>query len=209
MAVMKVPVTKGKPDAATGQGFVEIDTDAIPANVYAEALLQGLKVMVNRGMSKITVANLSGDKLEEAKAAAMAVAAKNVENINAGKIRIVGAKSAGKTSGAVNTEAMRLARNAVKDAMKRENIKVSHVAASTITAAAKALLATKPELIEKAKANIAERDAENATIQVDTSLIVEDPKKVAAAEAKKKDKPLSAAKAGQVKKHKPAAQATA
>ena len=51
MAIMQVPVTKGK-------GVIEIDTDSLPEAVYAEALLQGLKTLVNRGQSKITIAEL-------------------------------------------------------------------------------------------------------------------------------------------------------
>ncbi len=202
MSVMQIAVTKGK-------GQVEIDTDAIPTEVYAEALRLGLKELVNRGMSKITVAKLEGQKLEEAQAAAMAKAAENVEAIKAGKIRFVGQKST-KVSGAVRTEAMRLARNIVKDTLKAAGYKISHYKASEITAAAKELLdADDGSLIKKAQENIDSRA--NAPSKIDLAALVkgmkEDPDLVKKAEAKKKEKgeQLSAKQAGMVqKKAKPA-----
>lgn len=174
MGIMKIPVTKAKGEV------IEIDTDAIPANVYAEALAQGLKVLLNRGASKITA--VAHPKPEELKAKALEVANAQLELINTGKIKITGVKAA-KTSGAEMTEAMRRARLAVKDAMKRLNIKVSHVEASEITRKAKELIAVNPSFLEEAKAAIAKMA--ETKIEIDVSAIQTSPKKVAAAEAKK------------------------
>src|SRR5262245_448893 len=43
--VLNVPITKGK-------GTIAINTKDIPDDVYNEVVLQGLKVLMNRGMSK-------------------------------------------------------------------------------------------------------------------------------------------------------------
>lgn len=194
MAVLNVPVTKGK-------GTVEIDTDKIPEDVFAEAMLQGLKVLVNRGTSKITKESYPQE--DELKTAAMAKAAEQVELIMTSKIKFTGQKKAAGVSGAVKTEAMRLARNLVKDEMKRAGIKVSHVKSAEITAAAKELLDAEigKTLIETAKANLEARS------QVDLSSVIkikdlvhEDAGLVAkAAERKAKSGTLSAKQAGKVK----------
>lgn len=195
MAILKVSVTKGK-------DTVDIDTDTLPEAVYAEAMLQGLKVLMNRGMSKVTKEAHSGDE-EAMKAAAMAVAAKNLEAIKSGDIKFSGeAKKASKVSGALRTEAMRLARNVIKDELKKAGLKISHIDASEITAAAKELLddeAQGPSILAMAQANLEERTKVPVASSV-ISAIKTNPKKVAAAEAKKKEKgdTLSAKQAGKV-----------
>jgi hypothetical protein len=204
MAKVNVPVTKSK-------GFVEIETDNLPDEVYKEALLQGLKVLVNRGMSKITKANIPDEATF--KAEAQAKAKKNVEDIYAGKVRITGGK-AKKASGVVMTEARRLAKNLVKDAMKSAGIKISHVEASEITKAANALLDEDPSIIEQAKANVEAREkqveGEGDKLASIVGSISISQKKVAAAEAKRaKGGTLSAKQAGKTAKHKPAPEANA
>lgn len=203
MAIMQVPVTKGK-------GVVEIDTNALPEAVYAEALLQGLKTLVNRGMSKVTVADLGSD--EKVREEAMIIAGKNVEKILAGDIKFSGKAKAAKVSGAVNTEAMRIARARVKDALKAAGMKISYVKASEITAAAKELINQDASIIEEAKANLEKRAEAPLPIDI-KSLVKEDPELKAKGEAKKaeakKDAPLSAKQAGKVKGRSKAAQVTA
>ena len=207
MALLQIPITKAK-------AFIEIDDEQLPENVYREALVQGLKVLANRGQTKISVAGLTGEKLAEARKAALDKAEQTKVDLLAGKVRIIGAKDDGKVSGAVMTEARRIARNLVKDEMKRLKIKVSHIEASAITQAANGLIADHPEIIEQAKANLEARS--KTEIKIDLSVVKPSPKKVAAAEAKKA-KPsaegqASAAKAGKVAvppKAKPQAQPTA
>lgn len=190
MATLSIPVTKGKAN-------VEFDTDALPDAVYQEALRLGLKELANRGMSKVTKAAYPNE--DEMKAKAMEVAATNVENIVAGKIKFTGQK-ASKVSGAVKTEAMRLARNLVKDAIKANGGKISHYEASEITKAAKELLEADQSLLKMAEDNIAAREQVGKTEKIDLSKIATSPKLVAKAEAKKKgDGTLSAKQAGKVK----------
>lgn len=187
-----IPVTKGK-------GTISINTADLPDDVYREVILQGLKVLVNRGASKITKETYP--KPDELKAAAMAKAEEQVELIKTSKIKFSGQAKAKKASGAVMTEARRLAKNLVKDEMKRQGIRISHVDAKDITKAANELLEVMPELIAQAEANVAERDKTPVKIDLG-SLIHVNPDKVAKAEAKKKDKPLSAKQAGMTAKRK-------
>lgn len=180
MPEVNIPVTKGK-------ATVAIDTDKLPDHVYAAALALGLKEMVNRGMSKITVAKLEGDDLAKAQAAAMAKATENVTAILDGSIKITGQKASKGTPGVVMTEAKRLARNVIKDEMKRAGIKVSYVDAKDITAAAVAYLETDEGkvLLDAAKANVEARtSAVAAGIKVDVTAIPINAKKKADAEAK-------------------------
>ena len=172
-------------------------------------VLAGAKAFLNRGMTGKSMAGLEGEARERA---AMEQAAKNKEACETGKIRIIGTK-AEKTSGAINTEAMRLARLAVKAAMKKKGIKVSYVEASEITKAAKALVATDPSYLTTAKANVEEATSKgDAIAEAIASIPISASKKAKAekeAAARKADKPLSAAKAGKPAKHKPAVHANA
>lgn len=199
MSVMAIAVTKGK-------GTVDLDPDTLPIEVYAEALRLGLKELVNRGMSKITVAKLEGEELAKANLAAMEKANENAEAIKAGKIRYTGQKSATKASGEVMTEARRIAKNIVKDEIKKAGGKISHYEAKEITAAANQLIEAQPEIIETAKANLEARKAAPVKIDI-ASLVKESPKLVAKAaenNAKKKANAgtLSAKQAGMVAKRK-------
>lgn len=203
---LKIPVVKGK-------DTIDIFTDKLPDHVYREAMFQGLKVLINRSMSKIT--KTTYPKEDELKAAALAKAAEVLEALYAGKIRVTGAK-ADKVSGAVMTEARRLARNMVKDEMKRQGIKVSYVDSKDITAAANTLIAENPSIIEEAKKSIEARDAKASQVAKALAGVaksipinaakqkkIEDKKAEAKAQAKQQ---LSAMQAGKVAtRQKPAA----
>lgn len=190
MATLNIPIVKGKTT-------LEVDLDKLPEDVLKEVYMQGLKVLLNRGTSKIT--KTTYPVAEELVAAAMEKANEQLELVYTSKIKFTGGK-AKKASGAVMTEARRIARNLVKDAMKANGIKVSHVEASEITKAANALLEADPSIVETAKANLEERSKKPIAIDV-KALIQESPKLVAKAEAKKaKDKEqLSAKQAGKPK----------
>lgn len=184
---LSIPNVKGK-------SVMEIDTKQLPDAVYEEALKLGLKVLLNRGMSKVTKAAfpVEADLIAEA----TAIAEKNYEAMKAGKIKFSGGKAKG-ASGAVMTEARRLAKALVKDAMKAAGIKISHVDASEITKAANAYIAQDPSIVEQAKANIEERAKKPVPTGIDiASMIKVSPEKVAKAEAKK----TSAKAAGQLSK---------
>lgn len=202
MALMKIPVVKA------GNALIEVETEIIPANVYAYIVELGLKALINRGGTKITKASVPND--DERHRQALEVAHKNLEAINSGKVRIVGSKSSTKASGEVMTEARRLARNMVKDAMKAKKIKVSYVEAKEITAAANALIAADPSIIEKATASLEARKAEGAksaeTLANIVGSIPQSQKLIdAAAKAKAKDaadKPLSPTQSARPKPNK-------
>lgn len=182
---VQVAVTKAR-------ATVAIETDDIPEDVYKEALILGLKTLVNRGTTKITKAYYPD--ADELKAAAMATAERQVELIRTGKIRFVAGKVK-RASGAVMTEARRLAKLMVKAAMKEQGLKISHYASSEITKAANELLNTEEgkEILKVAESNVAERSAK--PISIDLSAIMEaSPELVAKAEARKST--LSAKQAG-------------
>lgn len=207
--LVSIPITKAK-------GLVEIDVNNdVPDDVYAEALVLGLKELANRGMTKITKASTKDEA--ELKSLAMAQANRNVEAIKASKIRFSGKKSDSKMTGEVKTEAMRLAKNIVKDLMKKAGLKISHTPASEITAAAKEVLDADASIIATATANIEARKkkSEGGVAGIDISKLVKaDPKLVAKDEAKKAkekaEKPMSKTQAGKVKpRAKPQAQTNA
>lgn len=182
MPVIKVMITKAKE-------AIEVNTDDpeqggdLPANVYEEALALGLKALLNRGMTTgYATTGLKGEALEKVQAAALAKAKENLEKLRAGVLKRT-SRSADKVPGVVMTEAMRLARAMVKDVLKAKGVKVSHVEASEITRLAKDVLAARPEIIERAKAAIAERETAQAGITLGEVQI--SAKKVAAAEAAK------------------------
>ena len=208
------PSTEIKFALKNGAGEVSVDTSRLPDDVYREALMQGLKVIAERAMSKITKEAYPVEA--ERKSAILAKAFANIDDMYAGKTKITGKAAAEKPKGAVMTEAMRLARNLVKDFMKSKKIKISTVKASEITKAAGVLLDKDPSIIETAKANLAARASKPITVDL-SALIHADPALVAKADAKAKkaaaDKPLSAKQAGKVapraKGAKPTAQAHA
>src|SRR5262245_14759289 len=136
---LNIPVAKAK-------GFLTItkdEIDALPDQVYREVLIQGFKTLFGRGQTKIT-ADTYPDEAER-KAAAMTAAEKNWQDCKDGKIRFTGGKAKTAGKGAIMTEARRLARQAVKDAIKADGGKISHYEASEITKAANALIDEYPE----------------------------------------------------------------
>src|ERR1017187_5729515 len=150
ITVVNVPITKGKTTMA-------VTLADIPDDVYQEALLQGLKVLLNRGASKITKETYP--QAEELKAAALAKAQEQLELVQTSKIKFTGGKKKSGATGAVMTEARRLAKALVKDELKRAGIKISHVEASEITKAANLYLESEKGalLVEQAMANLADR----------------------------------------------------
>lgn len=183
MAILRIPVTKA------GNKPIEVDTDTdIPDAMYQLALEEGLKILLNKGMSKITTKGLEGDELTNAKDAAYAKGVENFEALKAGKIKKgrAGAtsKDGTKVPGVVMTEARRLAKEVVKNEIRAAGMKISHVEASEITKAANALIAADPSFIETATANIEARAVKKISVDI-SSLIHESPKLVAATEARK------------------------
>lgn len=214
MALLKIPVTKA------GNRAIEVNTDALPEDMFILAVEAGLKVLLNAKMSKITTKDLEGDELETARAAAFSVAEKNLADLNEGKTKRGRAASTDgkKVPGVVMTEARRLAKEVVKDEIRAAGMKVSHVEASVITKTANEMIANDPSFIEMAQANIEARTAKvtHATDANDRKAealaklealggITESPKLIAAANKAKAEKKtqLSAMQAGKAAPRKP------
>lgn len=194
MAKFVIPVVKSK-------GTVEFDYDSIPEDMLREAIFQGLKQMVNRGMSKITKSEYPDEAtLKKTAQETAEVNFKAIMESDTKRIKLSGAPKSKKASGAVMTEAMRLARNLVKDELKRAGEKISHYEAKDITAAAKALIEQDESLLVTAAENLKAREAVPVAEKIDLkALIKASPKKVAEAEAKKAKakETLSKTQAGQ------------
>lgn len=199
----QIPITKA------GKGvFLTVsdeDVNALPAEVFQMVMKEGLKVVLNSRMSKLAApSKLEGEQLEEAKTQALEAAQKNLDDLKAGKLVKRGTGSS-KTAGvarAVMTEAMRLAKDFAKDLIRKAGMKISHVPAKDITAAAKQFVEDDPSYIERATANLAERAKLPTTVDI-SALIKESPKLKAEAEARnaaKKEKVLSAKQSGLVAK---------
>lgn len=148
---------------------MEFWTGDLPDEVYMEALRQGLKVLANRGTTKITKSEYPNP--DELKAAALAKATTIKADMEAGKIRIVGGGK-DKVTGAVKTEAMRMGRALVKDELKRQKIKISYVDAKDITKMAEDIIRINPEIMEKAKQAVEAREAEAAKLKEGLAQIV-------------------------------------
>ncbi len=196
MATLNVPITKAG-------SSLSIDTDALPEEAFRAVVEAGLKALLNLGMSKILTKGLEGDKLSEARAAALAKATENLDNLKAGKVKRgrATAKDANgnKVSGPVMTEARRLAKEVVKNEIRAAGMKISHIEASVITKAANELIAADPSFITKATENLEARSQVKTTINIST-LVHESPKLVAKAEKAKAERKtqLSAKQAGKV-----------
>lgn len=163
MTKYTVPITKAKQNLvvdseAVGDDGKPLLSDEMCAMIFAE----GLKVILNKNMSKITVKDLDGTDLEEARAAALAKGQENLNNLIEGNLKK--RKAAGKESREVTTEARRLAREAVKAAFREAGKKISGIKASVITAAADELIAEDTSYVEKARENVAKMKTRESLI---------------------------------------------
>ena len=199
MTAINVPILKGGKDA-----FLEVDIDAIPSEMFSLVVLEGLKALLNARMSKVgAVTKLEGKELAEAHAHALKIAGENKEKLLAGTIKSKSKAAKSDVPREVQTEARRIARELVKNEMRKAGIKPSMVAASDITKAADAMIAADPTIIAKARENLDSRANISSVIDV-SAIIKEDPKKVAKAkaDADAKKASLSAKQAGLVKPRK-------
>jgi hypothetical protein len=145
-------------------GEVQVVMANLPDDVYAMVMLEGLKSIINSvGMSKLLpgITKLEGAEKDKAVAAVKAQADANVKALYEGTINKRGRKA--KTSGAVQTEAMRLAKMLVKDHIRNSGQKIGAYSAKEITEAAKKVLEGNPRLIIQAQANLDERAVEAKT----------------------------------------------
>jgi len=191
--ILTVAVSKGR------SGEIEVDTAKLAEYIYINVLKEGSKAHVNKGMSTIKKENFK--TLGEFQAAVMAKAKANLQAMYDGTMVIRGSKKKGD---GVAPEVMKLARDfartIVKQEAKKKGFKVSLIKPAVITKHANALLQLRPELIEKAKAQIAEAQAdtdEQGGIDFGADF-GEDPELVAKAAKAKAEKQLSASKASKV-----------
>jgi hypothetical protein len=190
--ILTVSVSKGR------SGEIDVDTAKCAEYIYISMLKDGAKTHVNKGMTSIKKENYK--TVGEFQAAVMNKAKENLAAMYAGTMVIRGSK---KKADGVAPEVMKLAREfartIVKAEAKKKGFKVSLIKSAVITKHANALLQTRPDLVQKAKAQL---EAEAAEIEesggVDLGDLAEDPELRAKAARAKADKQLSAAKAGKV-----------
>lgn len=202
MSMIEVPITKAGKSVT-----ITVDTDHLSTDVYEAVMREGLKVCLNAKMTTVgpvTKLEKEGrlDELAKENSAAMTIAQKNLAALTDGTFKFSGSKAKSTESREVTNEAMRIARDVIRDQLRAANITISHVAAKDITAAAKALVERDESYIAKAKDSLAKRK-EVPTDLIDLSALGlhADPAKVAKAEAAKETRKqnLSAAQAGKVK----------
>lgn len=186
--LLKIPVVKAKT-------YLEGDPDKLPIHVYREIIVQGWKVVLNRGQTKITKA--AYPEPAELQAAAMEKARETMEAMYAGKIRIMGGAKSDKVPREVQTLARQMAKAIVKQQIKDAGMRIGLFEAKDITAAANAMLASTPELVDAAREELEKRNKLKVK-GFDVSALKVSKKKEQEAERKKAERVLSAAKTGQV-----------
>jgi len=203
--LIRVPITK-----AGRNVFFDVDTDDLNTmfesnpDMMRQLIAEGLKTILNSRMSKLGApSKLEGKALEDNKDAALAKAQENLDDLVAGKLA---KKSAGKSAGVdrkVMNEAVRLAKNVVKDQLRKAKVTLATVPTKDITEAAKKLVEASPKFIEDAVTNLAEREKVEPVLDI-LSFVKADPKLVAKAEAEKAERKaarqLSVKQAGKTEK---------
>lgn len=178
------------PKAGKGQ-TVKIHSGDLNDEIVRQAMAEGLKVLLNRKMTKVTKAEMPNDA--ERQEAALEIAKQNAQDLLDGKIkaRASAAKAPAGVSGKVAKRALDNARQAIKDQIRRDGGKISLIKPSKITEAARKLLEARPHMLQKAADELAAIEAmgKEATIDVsdiptDEGLVKAELKKKATAKAK-------------------------
>lgn len=177
--IVEVVITKAK-------RTLGVNVAALSDAMFEEIIYRGLTDILNSAMSKITVKDLEGEELVAAQTAAFAKAEENLKTLMEGKVKHKGARGstkASKVSREVTTEAMRLARDIIKDQIRADGGKPSHYKASDISKWAKELLEADPSYYAQAEATIEARKTKPVAISL--AGLKPDQKLVDKAEAKK------------------------
>ena len=190
MSELQIPIAKG----GKGCVFTISDVDewfgGLSPETQLDIIARGAKDALNSRMTKPTEGLGASTQLEKAgdtaglsklREAALEQAQKNFDDLTAGKLVKKTAKSSEKRE--VITRAVAMAREIVRNEMRKNGIKFSQVKASVVTAAATKLVEADPRYIEQAKAAIEAAKTVEATIDV-ASLISVDPELVAKAAQK-------------------------
>ncbi len=128
--------------------------------VYQYIFQVGLETIINKvGMSKIAAGLTKLNNEEKAKAIVAVVeqAQKTVQAMYDGDLK--GAKATSKLTGAVQTEAMRLAKALVKQTLRDNGYKIGAFDAKELTSFAKDVLASNHDLYKTAEENLKARAA--------------------------------------------------
>lgn len=153
------------------------DIDDIPDESFRYILQRGLDTIINEagGMPKLLkgITKLSESEQLKAKEAVRKQAKENLKALGSkseqreADLKHKGAKAT-KVAGVVEKEALRLAKEMVKDLLRANQIKISAYKASEHTSMAKDLLKDNPDLYTKAEANLKEReDGAKTTASID------------------------------------------
>ncbi len=148
------------------------------------------------------ITKLKGEELEDRKKVIMEAVEKTIQQLKDG---IVPGRKVARASGAVNVEAMRLAKAMVKDLIRNSGQKIGAYSAKEQTAAAKVVLERNPHLMQLAEKNLSERasDAKGSKAldlkglfgaKADSEEVKAKPK--APPKRKEKGTPISAKQAG-------------
>lgn len=157
-ATTEAPVTL-KIKLKGGVGEVEVDASKIvDMDIYQYIFQVGLETIINKvGMSKIAagITKATGEDLAKRQDEIKAQAQKTIQAMYDGDLK--GAKATSKRTGAVQTEAMRLAKALVKDTLRSNGYKISAFDAKELTAFAKEVLAGNQDLYKRAEENLKQR----------------------------------------------------
>lgn len=147
---VKLTKAKGK--------FISVNPEDFSDETYQYIFALGLEAAINARMTKVgAVTKLTGKELENAQALAVKIATENLEDLKAGKIKHTRGKSKSTIPAAVMAEARRLAKTALKDAVRAAGLKPSHYDEKAYTAKAKEMIESNPEFLTQATANIEAR----------------------------------------------------
>src|SRR5262249_10747652 len=148
--------------------------------LYQAALRIGFQQMANRGMTKgYSTTGLEGKALEEMREKIRAKVQENIQSIYDDKVRVAGSKRAKSgVSRAVNTEAVRMAKEIIKVLLRKQKVKLSSIKSGNMTKAAQAYLDQHPEIMEQAKANVEAREKAAPTAEFDLSALIAGADKV-------------------------------
>src|SRR3974390_3104147 len=147
------------------------DVGSIDEDSWNQIVALGLKTsLMSKGMSRIKpgITKLEGKDLDDRKAAMLEQSGKNKEAIFNGTFF---KKKAKEKKGALQTEALRLAKAIAMDILRANGIAPSKLKASDQTAAAKRVLENRPELFETARANLAKREEATKGASLDLAML--------------------------------------
>ena len=140
---------------------VEFDFDAAPDHVRAYIINYGLTQCLNDAAASVSVKDLTGADLEKAKASALGLVQKRLDNLKAGTLRA----SSGRTSDPVAREAKALGTTAVIRAFAKKGLKPADAAKHKDFSSLVAEYASRASTLEQAKAIVALATVED--IEVD------------------------------------------